>query len=255
MNNVSTDKLVHDMRAVIVDAEDLLKATASQTGERVEKVRAKAEDSLRVARERLKVAGDDLGMRRATPQPISTTGSQPSLDDSRGRRGHRPAGRHPGQPEVTMPNPVRRLLGSASGFARSRLELFGTELREEQARFAWLLLGGCGAIVLVALTLAVASAAVILASAEAYRVAAASSLALLFAGAAAFAVLRVRSMLAARPGAFGASLAELDLDRDELVGRSHQARTALADSGGELTRLVSLGVLAYAIGKRLGRAA
>jgi ElaB/YqjD/DUF883 family membrane-anchored ribosome-binding protein len=63
MNNVSTEKLVRDMRAVIVDAEDLLKATASQTGERVEKVRAKAEDSLRVARERLKVAGDDLGMR------------------------------------------------------------------------------------------------------------------------------------------------------------------------------------------------
>jgi len=60
MDNVSTDRIVKDMRAVIVDAEDLLKATASQTGERIEKVRARAEESLRVARERIKDAGMDL---------------------------------------------------------------------------------------------------------------------------------------------------------------------------------------------------
>lgn len=63
MNNVSTEKLVRDMRTVILDAEDLLKATASQTGERVEKVRAKAEDSLRAARDQLQLAGEDIGMR------------------------------------------------------------------------------------------------------------------------------------------------------------------------------------------------
>ena len=60
MDNVRTEGLVKDMRAVIVDAEDLLKATAAQTGERVEKVRAKAEESLRLARERLKVAGTTI---------------------------------------------------------------------------------------------------------------------------------------------------------------------------------------------------
>lgn len=60
MDNISTDKIVKDMRAVIVDAEDLLKATASQTGERVEKARARAEESLRVARERIKEAGVDI---------------------------------------------------------------------------------------------------------------------------------------------------------------------------------------------------
>ena len=63
MSNVSTEKLVRDMRAVIVDAEDLVKATASQTGERIERVRTKAEESLRTARERLQIAGDDLGAR------------------------------------------------------------------------------------------------------------------------------------------------------------------------------------------------
>ncbi|HYL89352.1 MAG TPA: DUF883 family protein [Burkholderiales bacterium] len=63
MNNVNTEKLVKDMRTVIVDAEDLIKATTSQTGERIERVRAKAEDSVRVARERLQVFGEDLGTR------------------------------------------------------------------------------------------------------------------------------------------------------------------------------------------------
>ena len=60
MDNISTDRIIKDMRAVIVDAEDLLKATASQTGERVEKARARAEESLRVARERMKDVGLDI---------------------------------------------------------------------------------------------------------------------------------------------------------------------------------------------------
>jgi ElaB/YqjD/DUF883 family membrane-anchored ribosome-binding protein len=57
MDRISTDKLMQDMHAVVVDAEDLLKATASQTGERVEKIRARATDSLRVARESMETVG------------------------------------------------------------------------------------------------------------------------------------------------------------------------------------------------------
>ncbi|HEX7055437.1 MAG TPA: DUF883 family protein [Burkholderiales bacterium] len=60
MNNVSTEKLMQDMRAVVLDAEELLKATAAQTGERVEKVRSKVEDSLKNARIRLQQAGTSL---------------------------------------------------------------------------------------------------------------------------------------------------------------------------------------------------
>ena len=56
----ATDKLMQDLRAVVGDAEDLLKATAGQTGERVEKIRARAEESVRNARERMHAAGDDL---------------------------------------------------------------------------------------------------------------------------------------------------------------------------------------------------
>jgi len=60
MNNVSTEKLMQDMRAVVFDAEELLKATAAQTGERVEKVRGQVQDSLKAARSRLQQAGAGL---------------------------------------------------------------------------------------------------------------------------------------------------------------------------------------------------
>ena len=46
-------KLVDDLKAVVADAEELLKATASQTGERIAAARAKAEESLKAAKARL----------------------------------------------------------------------------------------------------------------------------------------------------------------------------------------------------------
>ena len=53
MSQVNTDKLVEDLKAVVHDAEDLLKATAEQAGEHIAGVRARAEASLRSAREKL----------------------------------------------------------------------------------------------------------------------------------------------------------------------------------------------------------
>jgi len=52
-----TRKLKKDLQAVVADAEELLKATAAQTGERIEKTRGRVEASLRDARERLAEAG------------------------------------------------------------------------------------------------------------------------------------------------------------------------------------------------------
>lgn len=49
----SKDKLMEDLRAVVADAEELLKATASQTGDRIAAVRARAEESLNAAKVRL----------------------------------------------------------------------------------------------------------------------------------------------------------------------------------------------------------
>ena len=63
MEAATTRKLKHDLQAVVVDAEELLKATAAQTGERIEKVRARAEESLRAARQRLDDAGAAVAQR------------------------------------------------------------------------------------------------------------------------------------------------------------------------------------------------
>ena len=50
---VSADQLIEDLNTVIRDAESLLKATAAQTGEKIEAVRARTEESVRHAKERL----------------------------------------------------------------------------------------------------------------------------------------------------------------------------------------------------------
>ena len=48
-----TDRLVQDLRTLVADAEDLVKATAAETGERIKTARVRLEDNLRVARVRL----------------------------------------------------------------------------------------------------------------------------------------------------------------------------------------------------------
>lgn len=48
-----SDKLLNDLQAVVADAEALLNATASQTGDRVDGIRARAEESLKKARDRI----------------------------------------------------------------------------------------------------------------------------------------------------------------------------------------------------------
>lgn len=49
----STDKLMEDLMAVVAGAEALLKATASQTGERITAARAMTEESLQAAKVRM----------------------------------------------------------------------------------------------------------------------------------------------------------------------------------------------------------
>ncbi len=56
----STERLMKDLHAVVMDTEELLKATAGQGGERVEKVRARAEESLRNARSRVAAAANEV---------------------------------------------------------------------------------------------------------------------------------------------------------------------------------------------------
>lgn len=61
--DTNTDRLRQELYAVIGDVEELLKASAGQSGERIENIRAHAEESVRVARERLKDAAREMNGR------------------------------------------------------------------------------------------------------------------------------------------------------------------------------------------------
>ena len=56
MEQVSTARLMEDLRAVVRDTEELLKATASQTGEKAEEARRRATVALDAAKARLQQA-------------------------------------------------------------------------------------------------------------------------------------------------------------------------------------------------------
>jgi ElaB/YqjD/DUF883 family membrane-anchored ribosome-binding protein len=51
--HVTTEKLFEDLQTVVRDAEALLKATAGQAGDKLQEVRARAEDSVRQAKSRI----------------------------------------------------------------------------------------------------------------------------------------------------------------------------------------------------------
>ncbi|MGD9842703.1 MAG: YqjD family protein [Steroidobacteraceae bacterium] len=57
---VTTAKLMEDLKVLARDAEALLQVTASQTGERVDAVRARANESLQQAKVRLASAQDQV---------------------------------------------------------------------------------------------------------------------------------------------------------------------------------------------------
>jgi ElaB/YqjD/DUF883 family membrane-anchored ribosome-binding protein len=61
--NPNTDKLVEDLKVVMRDAEALLRATSAQTGEKIQEVRARAEESLKQARTRLTAMEDEAYQR------------------------------------------------------------------------------------------------------------------------------------------------------------------------------------------------
>ncbi len=62
--SISASQLIDDLTAVIRDAESLLRATAAQTGEKVEEIRARAEATMRQAKERL-AGAEEVALERA----------------------------------------------------------------------------------------------------------------------------------------------------------------------------------------------
>lgn len=71
--DVTTEKLVADLKAVMHDAEALLRATSAQTGEKIQEVRARAEESLRHAKVRVSQVEEEA-MKRARELADATEG-------------------------------------------------------------------------------------------------------------------------------------------------------------------------------------
>jgi len=63
MKDVTVDKLMDDLRVVVSDAEELLKATAGQAGDKVAAARARAQASVDQARVRMAALGDQAAAR------------------------------------------------------------------------------------------------------------------------------------------------------------------------------------------------
>jgi uncharacterized membrane protein YqjE len=111
-----------------------------------------------------------------------------------------------------MLDSAQTLLGGVLSLARTRLELFGTELQEQLTRLFLALLCAVAVLLLGGLAAAFAGIAVIICLGEEYRALAASLIALGFLALAALAGWTMRRLThgAARP--FDASLTELERD-------------------------------------------
>ena len=66
-NDFSKQQLFDDVKVVVADAEELLRATAGQGGDKLAQVRAKTEESIRVVKERIASAQAELVARTREP--------------------------------------------------------------------------------------------------------------------------------------------------------------------------------------------
>jgi len=63
LTQASAEDLMNDLQSVLEDAEALLSATAGQAGERIQQVRARAEETVRAVRDRMSAAQEELTRR------------------------------------------------------------------------------------------------------------------------------------------------------------------------------------------------
>ena len=107
---------MEDLRAVVADAEELLKATADQAGERIAAARGKAEESLKAAKARLNE--QDAAVRAKTKAAAKChrrLREGQSLEGHGNSRGSWFRPLHPGQTPLSR---VNGLLGMGSGTDR-----------------------------------------------------------------------------------------------------------------------------------------
>lgn len=107
---------------------------------------------------------------------------------------------------------VQSLGASLLALARTRLELFSTELQEELTRLIFGVVGTVAVLLLAALGAAFAALALLIALPAEHRVLAAAGIAAAFFGAAALAAWSMRRATREKPRLLAASLAELERD-------------------------------------------
>jgi uncharacterized membrane protein YqjE len=111
---------------------------------------------------------------------------------------------------------LKALLSTLIAIGHNRLELFSTELQEEVARAASMLLWALAALLLAFLGALLVAVAVLLAVPEDSRVVSAAFMALGALAFAAIAALVSHGRATAKPRLFDATLTELAKDRDQL---------------------------------------
>ncbi len=126
---------------------------------------------------------------------------------------------------------LRLLVSTAVSLAHTRLSLAGIELEEEVQR----LLGAAAlaflALLLVSLALVVGTFTIVLAVAPEYRVATMGGITSVYLIGAIFIVLMIKGVFSNRPPIFGATLAELEKDKETLsqMSRAHEAAEEARD--------------------------
>lgn len=128
---------------------------------------------------------------------------------------------------------LRQLISTAVGLAHTRLALAGVELEEEIQRLLGAALLALVALVLVLLALIVGTFTIVAAVPPEYRVVTMLGITLVYLVIAAVLAMRLRSIFQLRPPIFGATLAELEKDKETWshMARAHQAAEDAADRG------------------------
>jgi uncharacterized membrane protein YqjE len=111
---------------------------------------------------------------------------------------------------------ARAVAAGLISLGRTRFELFGTELREELARLATLLLGGLTVVLLAVLGIGFGAFALVLAVGEEYRLLTACAVAAAFLFAALLLGWALARFAHAKQRAFDATLTELARDYDAI---------------------------------------
>lgn len=156
--------------------------------------------------------------------------SRRSRDGARaGRRVERSAVVNDELPPKLIPS-LRQLLSTAVGLAHTRLALAGIELEEEIQRLVNAAALALFAMVLVLLALIVGTFTIVVAAPPEFRVATMIAITLIYLVVAAVLAIRLRSIFKLRPPIFGATLAELEKDK-ETWGHMVRAHRAAEEAG------------------------